>query len=106
MYESRKDVGEILYGDFEWGEGKAGYNQRVHGVSFVEAITVFEDPLAVTKESRKHSVGEYRYVTIGLSARGRLLAVSHTPRPRIRVISARRLTPKERRHYENQAEEF
>lgn len=97
---------DIIFGDFEWDDEKAGYNQRVHGVSFVEAITVFEDPLAVTKESRKHSVGEYRYVTIGLSARGRLLAVSNTPRSRIRVISARRLAPTERRHYENQAEEF
>ena len=54
-------MGDFIYGDFEWDEARARYNLRAHGVSFLEAMTVFDDPLAVVKESRKHSVGEYRY---------------------------------------------
>ena len=53
-------MGDIVYGDFEWDEAKARFNLHAHGVSFLEAMTVFDDPLAVVKESRKHSVSEYR----------------------------------------------
>ena len=58
-------------------------------------MTVFDDPLAVVKESRKHSVGE-----------SRLLVVTYTPRRLTRIISARKLTAKERHDYESQREEF
>ena len=58
-------MGDILHGDFEWNETKARYNLRIHGVSFLEAVTVFEDPLAVVKKSHEHSVGEYRYLLSG-----------------------------------------
>ncbi len=101
-------MGDFIYGDFEWDEAKARYNLRAHGVSFLEAMTVFDDPLAVVKESRKHSVGEYRYVIIGMSgaSASRLLLVTYTPRRRTRIISARKLTARERRDYESQTEEF
>ncbi len=99
-------MGDIVYGDFEWDEVKAHYNLSAHGVSFIEAITVFDDPLAVVKESRKHSVGEYRYVIIGMSGSSRLLVVTYTPRRLTRIISARKLTARERRDYESQREEF
>ena len=89
-------MGDIVYGDFEWDEVKARYNLSVHGVSFIEAMTVFDDPLAVVKESRKHSVSEYRHVIIGMSGSSRLT----------RIISARKLTASERRDYESQTEEF
>jgi uncharacterized DUF497 family protein len=98
-------LGDIVYGDFEWDEEKARYNLHAHGVSFLEAMTVFDDPLAVVKESRKHSLGEYRHVIIGMSGSSRLHA-THTPRRLTRIISARKLTARERRDYESQTEEF
>ena len=88
-------MGDIVYGDFEWDEAKARFNLHAHGVSFLEAMTVFDDPLAVVKESRKHSVGK-----------SRLLVVTYTPRRLTRIISARKLTAKERHDYESQREEF
>ena len=99
-------MGDLIYGDFEWDEEKARSNLHAHGVSFLEAMTVFDDPLAVVKESRKHSVGEYRYVIIGMSGKSRLLVVTYTPRRLTRIISARKLTAKERHDYESQREEF
>lgn len=97
-------MGDIINGHFEWDEAKAQSNLRIHGVSFEEAASVFDDPLAIIERSWKHSVGENRYVIIGLSKRNRLLAVAYTPRQRVRIISARGLTPHERRNHENQTE--
>ena len=87
--------------EFEWDARKAVVNKRKHSVAFQEATTVFGDPLAVTFEDPDHSVGEERYITFGMSANSRLLAVSHTDRGgKIRIITARRITTKERRIYE------
>ena len=85
---------------FEWDLAKAAFNLRKHKVSFDEAATVFGDSLAVTYPDPDHSSGEERLVTFGLSTSGRLLVVSHTPRPQIRIISARRMTKRERVLYE------
>jgi hypothetical protein len=52
---------------FEWDPDKAGENERKHGVSFAEAATVFGDPLSVTVADPDHSVGEVRFLTIGMS---------------------------------------
>jgi uncharacterized DUF497 family protein len=88
--------------DFEWDDAKAESNELKHGVSFVEAMTVFADPLALTGYDPDHSVGEDRYITMGLSAAGRLLVVSHTDRGEaVRIISAREATRTERRDYED-----
>ena len=65
---------------FEWDRDKAKQNLKKHGVSFEEAVTVFYDPLSATFEDQDHSVGEYRYITIGLSSRDRLIVVAHTER--------------------------
>ncbi|HSQ50611.1 MAG TPA: BrnT family toxin [Nitrospiraceae bacterium] len=65
---------------FEWGRDKARRNLLKHRVSFDEAVTVFYDPLAATVDDTDHSVSERRYLTIGYSARGRLLVVAHTDR--------------------------
>jgi uncharacterized DUF497 family protein len=59
--------------EFEWDPIKAASNQQKHGVSFVEAATVFFDPLSLTVEDPLHSVSELRYVIIGVSYQGRLL---------------------------------
>lgn len=85
----------------EWDPGKAAANLRKHGVSFEEAATVFRDSLSATAADPDHSVDEDRYVTFGMSARGRLLVVAHTERgEKIRLISARLATKRERIIYE------
>ena len=89
--------------DFEWDPRKAEINLRKHGVSFLEAGTVFGDDLAITVPDPDHSDDEDRFITIGLSNRPRLLIVSHTDRgDRIRIISARELTRAERKAYEEE----
>lgn len=86
---------------FEWDERKARDNLRKHGVSFEEASTVFADPLSSTIADEEHSAMEERSVIIGESNRLRLLVVVFTDRDeRIRIISARLPTRRERRDYE------
>ena len=86
---------------FAWDEDKAKENQRKHRVTFEEAETVFDDPLARTFLDPDYSEGEERYLEIGHSDKGRLLIVSYTERhERIRIISCRPATRKERRDYE------
>ena len=85
---------------FEWDRAKAVANLRKHRVSFQEASTVLHDPLSTTFPDPA-SEGEQRFVTIGISALGRLLVVAHTERGEtIRLISARRATRRERGFYE------
>ena len=89
--------------NFEWDPRKAEVNLRKHGISFTEAGTVFGDELSITVSDPDHSEKEGRYITIGWSNRGKLLTVSHTDRgDKIRIISARELTPKERKAYEKE----
>jgi uncharacterized protein len=88
--------------DFEWDPEKARWNIARHGVTFDEATTAFGDPLSVTISDPRHSVGEHRFVLFGLSANGRLLAVSHADRDgTARIISARLATRHERKQYES-----
>jgi uncharacterized protein len=85
---------------FQHDPQKAAANLRKHGVSFADAEGVLEDPLAVTIED-PDAEGEERYVTIGLGSAGELLVVIWTERAGdCRVISARRVTRKERKQYE------
>ena len=86
---------------FEWDQRKASANETKHGVSFAEAVTTFDDPLSVTFPDAAHSQDEQRFLTIGLSSRGRILVTAHTERfAGIRLISARPATRTERRSYE------
>ena len=86
---------------FTWDPAKADANERKHGVSFDEAKTAFGDPLSITVRDDRHSAQEERLVLFGRSDAGRLLAVMHTERgTAIRIISARAVTPRERREYE------
>ena len=86
---------------FEWDESKAARNLRKHDISFDEATTVFGDPLAITYPDPEHSTEEARFLTFGHSSSGRLIVVSHTDRgDKIRPISAREMTRKERNDYE------
>ncbi|MGH7621300.1 MAG: BrnT family toxin [Gemmatimonadaceae bacterium] len=86
---------------FEWDASKARRNRSVHGVTFEEAVSAFADPLGQIVDDPRHSRDEPRFALLGQSERARLLVVMFTERDaRIRVISARRATPTERRHYE------
>ena len=86
---------------FEWDAEKAAANLRKHGVSFDEAVTAFADPLSVLLPDPDHSIGEERYLVLGVSTKGRLLVVAFVERPpRTRIISARLATKRERQDYE------
>jgi uncharacterized protein len=98
-----RETGEIRgFGmEFEWNPDKAESNYEKHGVTFEEAATVFNDSLSVTFPDPAHSIGESRYVIIGVSRFGKLLIIAHTDREdNIRIISAREATRQERRFYE------
>ena len=83
------------------GRGKGGKQSCQTQVSFEEAATVFNDPLYIDLYDPDHSSGEQRYLIVGVSAQGRLLIVSYTERKNMaRLISARELTPAERKAYE------
>ncbi len=83
----------------EWDPRKARLNAHKHGVQFADAVAVLEDEDALTM--RDPSAQEERWVTLGLDALGRILVVVYTWRgERVRVISARKATARERRRYE------
>ena len=88
--------------DFEWSPAKAAANVRKHGVHFEEARTVFEDDEALLIPDPEHSIGEARFVLLGLSAALRVLVVVHCERldgEVIRIISARKADRAERTTY-------
>ena len=83
---------------FEWDPFKAALNLRKHGVSFYEAMTVFWDDEGVLIHDLEHSIGEDRFLLLGLSAASRILAVVHCERrdgETIRIISARKANSRE-----------
>lgn len=85
---------------FEWDSMKAASNVEKHKVGFVEASGVFQDPHAISVADPKHSWVESRFVLLGRSAGHRLLVVCYTERPpRIRIISARPASRRERTVY-------
>ena len=87
---------------YEWDEEKAASNLKKHGVSFDEATTVFDDLFNVDFYDPKHSIQEHRFLMIGESNLQKVLIISYIERgDKIRIISARELTPKERRNYEH-----
>jgi uncharacterized DUF497 family protein len=87
--------------EFEWDSAKAASNQAKHGVSFEEALTVFEDPLAVIFDDEEHSRGEIREIIIGHSEQNRLVLACFVERSeKVRIISARPATRRERENYE------
>ena len=91
---------------FEWDDKKTNFNFRKHGIRFVDAARVFDDPLAVTVQDRVEN-SEQRWQTVGMVAGYLLLLVAHTVRFEddgievVRIISARRVDRAERRRYEH-----
>jgi hypothetical protein len=86
---------------FEWDEVKAKANFKKHKVSFKEGKTIFNDPFLFTFPDDLHSSNEERFINIGLSANGLILVLTHTHRQdKIRIISCRKATARERKYYE------
>jgi len=86
---------------FEWDFKKSQSNKRKHKITFEEATTIFGDPLSITIHDPAHSIGEDRFITIGISVNNQLIVVVHTDRNDIiRIISARKATRNERSQYE------
>jgi uncharacterized DUF497 family protein len=86
---------------FTWDISKAARNLARHGVSFIEASSAFDDPLARIHDDPGHSDHEEREIIVGHSRRGRLLVVSFTERKgSVRLITARVATKAERFEYE------
>src|SRR5258707_988036 len=92
--------------EFEWDPVKARQNRRNHRVAFERAATIFLDPDALSELDYEEGVEEDRWITLGLDRTGVLLVVCHTYREereasaRIRLISARKSTKTEAKHYE------
>jgi hypothetical protein len=90
---------------FSWDPRKADSNLRKHGIAFDEAITVFNDPLALIFDDMVHSEEEHREIIIGFSTLSRLVLVCFVERmdDSIRIISARHATKTEIKDYEKNA---
>ncbi len=94
-----------MHYNFACHPGKAGENQHKHGVAFDEAATVLRDSNALSIFDSDHSESEERWITMGLSEKGRLLIVIHTfleendNVAKIRIISSRKATKQEIQTY-------
>lgn len=87
---------------FEWDTNKAKTNFEKHGISFEEAATLFADENSITIDDPVHSLNEKRSITIGLTFKRKLLVAVHTERnSKIRIISARSASRKEKKQYGN-----
>ncbi len=87
---------------FQWDPRKSRANFKKHGVTFVEAESVFYDEGGLLIDDPEHSEDEDRFLLLGLSSRLRELVVSHCYREAggvIRIISARKAIPRERQQY-------
>jgi uncharacterized DUF497 family protein len=84
----------------EWDPAKADSNYTKHGVDFADAALALEDERALTIPDDAN-VAEDRFITLGIDPLGRVLVVVYAWRgDRIRLISARKATRREREHYE------
>ncbi len=89
----------------DWDSNKTSENIKKHGISFEQAQEIFLDPLHLSILDERFSYFEERWITMGSAQSGDVIVVAHLyfveePEERIRIISARRTTPQERRQYE------
>ncbi len=88
---------------FEWDEEKNELNKQKHKISFETAKEVFYDELAILFDDPDHSIGEERFLIMGMLKSSKICIVSHCYRDNenvIRIISAREATKTEKRFYE------
>ena len=89
--------------NFEWDSSKSSKNLKKHGVSFEEAKSVFYDEYAIQFDDEEHSQEEDRFILLGRSIESRILIVCHCERDSgeiIRIVSARKATKTESKHYQ------
>ncbi|MEI6089719.1 MAG: BrnT family toxin [bacterium] len=92
---------------FEWDSEKSKNNLHKHGVSFEEAMSVWNDEFAAFLHDPVHSVDEDRYIMIGYSNKNNLIFVSFTERKnKIRIISSRKATKYERKRHEENSKKY
>ena len=95
----------MVRNEFEWDPQKARWNRRKHGVGCEQAATVFRNPRAASLYDQEHSEAEDRWITLGISATGKLLVVNHTFQEvddaciLIRIFSCRKAATQEREQY-------
>ena len=92
----------MVHVQFEWDEHKNSSNFKKHSIWFEEAQTIWADPSSLEFYDPKHSQEEDRFIRVGFSSIGRLLLVVYCERAKgsvIRIIGARKATPKERKQY-------
>jgi uncharacterized DUF497 family protein len=88
---------------FEWDAEKARQNLKKHGVSFIEAASIFDDANLIELFDEMHSETEKRHLAIGMSKNGRLLVVSYTPRgENLSIINARTAGKRLEQSYEQE----
>lgn len=100
----RFQLGELF---FTWDSSKYETNVRRHGITFEEAATTWLDTRAIERVDEEHSEAEDRWLRIGMRSRAALLVIWSAERERgsavtIRLIGARKATPRERKLYERQ----
>jgi uncharacterized DUF497 family protein len=94
--------------NFDWDNNKNQSNIAKHGISFEEAIAIFDDPNILNYEDTRFNYGETRFVSIGqiilvTQEKTVSIVVIHTQRNQtIRLISARKANERERKRYERQ----
>ena len=89
---------------FQWDAGNADKNWRRHRVTQAEAEQVFFNRPVIVADDEAHSEEEARYFLLGFSDSGRHLSIVFTIRGTlVRVISARKMTRRERNHYDEVA---
>lgn len=92
-------------GCFEWNAAKAELNWQKHGVTFGMARDAFRDAFAIEWLDDAQNVAERRFLLLGM-VEHRLLFVAYVMREeRIRIISARKAEPHERRRYHDENRE-
>jgi uncharacterized protein len=85
----------------EWDDAKSAWNLRERGFDFAHAARIFERPV-IEREDARQDYGEPRFVAIG-TVDGEHLALVYTPRAgRVRIISARRASRKERHAFDQE----
>jgi uncharacterized protein len=86
---------------FDWDEGNLTKSVSKHGITNIEAQSIFFDSGNLIYFDQRHSGSEKRYICIGNSSLKRLLIAYFTVRgQRIRIIGTRIANKKERKIYE------
>jgi uncharacterized DUF497 family protein len=89
---------------FDWDQWNIQKNEDKHGISVLEAQSTFYDKNLIIFDDIKHSTNERRYICFGHSTYNNILMLAFTIRnKKVRIISARKASKKERTIYETKA---